>query len=238
MTPTPLGRLGADAVEWHDEGRYVDTEIDAFYADLERINRLLGGYRASRRALRAHAGESFTTMLDVAGGDGAFAAYLIDSGLLESDARAYVLDLSAASLHRARARGRLRPVSGNALALPFRSRSIDLVHSALFLHHLATPDACDLLVEMCRVSRRLVVVNDLVRSLIAWGSIWALSRAVWRHRLVRHDGPLSVRKAFVPREVRAITHYLEHEGAPEFRWRIARSFPYRMTLVGVRNEGR
>lgn len=234
----PLGRLGADAVEWHDAGRYVESEIDAFYGDLERINRSLGGYRASRRALEPHIGAGIASLLDVAAGDGAFAEYLVLSDTLERGTRAIVLDMSAASLHRSRARadGSLAPVRGDALALPFRSRSIDLVHSALFLHHLSTPHACRLVSEMCRVSRKLVVVNDLVRSVVAWGSIWALGRAVYRHRLTRHDGPLSVRKAFVPREVEAIARFLDGGPAPGFRWRVETSFPYRMTLVGVRVE--
>ena len=86
---------------------------------------------------------------------------------------------------------------------------------------------------MCRVSRRVVLVNDLVRSWIAAGSIWVLSRLMSRNRLIRHDGPLSVLKAFRPDEMLSLAHAAGAAGHG-FRWRLVRTFPYRMTLVGAR----
>jgi hypothetical protein len=87
---------------------------------------------------------------------------------------------------------------------------------------------------MCRVSRRAVIVNDLVRSRMAAASIWALSRALVSNRLVRDDGPLSVLKSFVPGELLGIAHAVGLTGHPSWRWTIRRGFPYRMALVGVR----
>jgi hypothetical protein len=87
---------------------------------------------------------------------------------------------------------------------------------------------------MCRVSRRAVIVNDLVRSRVAAASIWALTRALVSNRLVRADGPLSVRKAFLPKELLGIAQAVGLSAQPSFRWTIRRGFPYRMALVGVR----
>jgi SAM-dependent methyltransferase len=141
-----------------------------------------------------------------------------------------VVDLNPIAL----AAARVAAVRADALALPFADRSIDVVHCSCFFHHLSTAGARDLLAEMCRVSRRVVIVNDLVRSRVAAASIWGLTRAFVANRLVRADGPLSVLKSFVPGELLAIGHAVslsEHSG---FRWTIRLGFPYRMALVGVR----
>lgn len=235
-------RLGEDAVEWMDAGRGAPAEIASCYEELELVNRRLGGLRATLRHLdwlRGRAGP--WSLLDVAGGDGRFAAAVVDRARrADLDPRATVLDLHPIGIRLARRRDdpAIGAVRGEALALPFRDRSFDVVHTAAFAHHLSTPGAFDLLVEMCRVSRRAVVVNDLVRSPIAKASIWTLTRLCSHNRLVRHDGPLSVAKSFRPRELGAIARAAGATTAPGFRWRLTRTFPYRMTLVGVRCDRR
>jgi SAM-dependent methyltransferase len=152
---------------------------------------------------------------------------------------AWVLDLSpistALAARRRPAGERIVPVRGDARELPFSDASMDVVHTAAFFHHLGIDDARRVLAEMCRVSRRIVVVNDLVRSWVAAGSIWILTRLLSDNRLIRHDGPLSVLKAFTPVELLQ----LARAGGPaarDFRWRIRRTFPYRMALIGARVE--
>src|SRR5439155_16742204 len=95
-------------------------------------------------------------------------------------------------------------VRGDALALPFRSQSFDVALCSLALHHFGEADAVQLLSEMKRVARAAVVVTDLRRSWVAWASIWLLTRLVWRNRIVRHDGPVSVRRAYTPAELTAL----------------------------------
>jgi hypothetical protein len=78
---------------------------------------------------------------------------------------------------------------------------------------------------MWRTARRLLIVNDLHRHPAACLSIWTLSRLFSRSRMVRHDGPVSVRRAFKPHDLARIAG---HAGIPA---RIHRSFPYRLVLV-------
>jgi hypothetical protein len=49
-----------------------------------------------------------------------------------------------------------------------------------------------------------VVVNDLLRAWWSWTLVWLATRLLARHRFSRHDGPLSVRRAYAPRELRAL----------------------------------
>ncbi|MGH7549362.1 MAG: methyltransferase domain-containing protein [Gemmatimonadota bacterium] len=239
-----LARRGPELVEWMDAGLGTEAEVAGAYRELERVNLRLGGYRATVGPLRELLGreaEADLSILDVAGGDGRSAVQLVER-LASPRARvtAWVLDMgplsTALAARRVSAGGRIMAVRGDARQLPFPDRSVDVVHSAAFLHHLGVDDACDVLVEMCRVSRRFVLVNDLVRSWIAAGSIWVLTRLLSENRLIRHDGPLSVLKAFRPEELLR----LARAGGPSvggFRWRLERSFPYRMTLIGARVAG-
>lgn len=211
------------------------------YRLLDAVNRRLGGYRLTAKVFDALLPETERPIeiVDVAGGNGDFARRMTrwarEAG---RPVRATVVDTSPVGLAGARLAEPVGAVQGDARALPLRDRSIDVAHSSCFFHHLSTADARDALAEMCRISRRLVVVNDLVRSRIAAGSIWLLTRLLVENRLVRADGPLSVRKSFVPEELVEIAQSVGLSGEPGFRWTLARGFPYRMALVGVRLAGR
>lgn len=221
-----------------DAGHGSKAEVADAYRQLATVNRRLGGFRSTFDALEGLVpeGGGAIAILDVAGGGGDFAARLAEWARARGrPPTVWLLDLNPVALATAAARAEtgIVPLRADALTLPFRGRSFDLVHCSTFFHHLSTARARDLLAEMCRVSRRLVAVNDLVRSTIAQGSIWALTRALSGNRLIRHDGPLSVLKAFVPDELLAVAHAAGPE-ARGFRWRVTRTFPYRMGLTGAR----
>jgi hypothetical protein len=228
-----------------DAGEGSPEEIVEAYRLLDTVNRRLGGHRLTARTLAPlvagspgplESGSDETgrlAIVDVAGGDGAFAKELREQVLRAGrDARVTVVDLNPAGLS-AMPPG-VTAVRGDAFALPFADRAVDLAHCSCFFHHLSTAGARDVLAEMCRVSRRAVIVNDLVRSRVAVASIWALTRALVSNRLVRADGPLSVRKSFLPDELLGIAQAVGLSEHPSFRWTIQRGFPYRMALVGVR----
>jgi len=90
----------------------------------------------------------------------------------------------------------------DGLHLPFRDGAFDAAVCSLVLHHLRPDDAVRLLREMRRVSRLGIVVNDVVRWWPGvWGA-WLMSRLFSRNPLTRHDGPLSVRRAYTRPELR------------------------------------
>jgi hypothetical protein len=88
----------------------------------------------------------------------------------------------------------------------------DLVCSSLFLHHLSNQEAVALLRNMA-VAGRAVLVQDLLRTRIGFLMALATVRVVTRSRIVRVDGPRSVRAAFTPSEVRALAAEAGLEGA-------------------------
>ena len=198
-----------------DDLREPAPEFAAAYRELEIINRWLGGVRAIERFLPKDSGLS---ILDVAAG-----ACDVSEALLERNAfRIVVLDLNARGLKLSK---KSWPVVGDALNLPFRDGSFDVVMASLFFHHLSDENCARVLSQMWRIARRRVLVNDLHRHAVAYFSIRALTSMFSGSRMVRHDGPLSVRRAFRPAELLEIA---KRAGVPA---QVHRSFPYRLVLT-------
>ena len=51
------------------------------------------------------------------------------------------------------------------------------------------------------IEEKLVIVNDLNRACVHWLGAWLLGHLLTRNALTRHDAPLSVRRAYTPREM-------------------------------------
>lgn len=109
-------------------------------------------------------------------------------------------------------------------ALP---RDFDVITCSLFLHHLATEQAIELLRRMMAASRRLVLINDLERSRL--GLAWAVigTQLLTRSNVVHVDGPRSVRAAFTVGEALELTRRAEWPNAE-----VTRFWPCRFLLKG------
>jgi len=182
--------------------------------DLRRVNRYLGGSLLSRKAVDLLlAGEPGPhSLLDVGTGAADIPLSLLDSAAARGrDLRVVGLDIRPEVLQAARSIDphlerldnlQLRAADGRAL--PYRDRTFDIVHASMVVHHLDPRDAVAFLREARRVARRGVVVNDLIRGRLNWAGAWVLTRLATRNRLTRHDGPLSVRRAYTRTEALAL----------------------------------
>jgi hypothetical protein len=95
-------------------------------------------------------------------------------------------------------------LQADAVTLPLRARSVDVVMSALTLHHLEPAAASASLAAMDAVARVGFVVSDLIRARAAYASVWLATRLLSRNRMSRHDGPLSVLRAYTAGELREL----------------------------------
>ena len=122
--------------------------------------------------------------------------------------RLFALDRDPAAARVALGRGRGYPeivvLQGDAVDLPVRSGSVDVVISSLTLHHLEEAAAVRHLAEMDRAAGRGIVVNDLARSRTAYALVWLVTRLFAVNRMSRHDGPVSVQRAYVREELRVL----------------------------------
>ena len=116
--------------------------------------------------------------------------------------------------------------TGDAAALDLRP---DLIISSLVAHHLTDTELVGFLRWMEDTARCGWLINDLHRHPLAWVGFRALARLMAVDPIVRHDGALSVRRAFrrsdwadrlaaagVPRETVTIRWSLP------FRWAVGR----------------
>jgi SAM-dependent methyltransferase len=172
-------------------------------ADLARSNALFGGTRSALRALRDVLPRlpARAVVLDVGTGLADVPQRVRRAGSRAGvDAALLGLDISEDLLRIARQRldGAL---VGNALHLPLRDSSVDLVICSQVLHHFETGDARRLITELHRVARGWVVISDLRRSWFAAGGFWLASSALRFHVVTRLDGMTSVFRGFTPAEL-------------------------------------
>lgn len=175
--------------------------------DLRRLNRLTGGAGISVRAVRA-LGDA-ATILDVGTGAADIPVCLLGDArrrgvaleVTATDSRPEVL--AAARLLRSS----LATLPGLTLAvadgraLPYPNDSFDVGHASMVIHHLDEEDAVAFLFELRRVSRLGIIINDLARGRLFWIGAWLLTHSLAASRYTRHDGPLSVRRAWTRSEM-------------------------------------
>jgi SAM-dependent methyltransferase len=194
----------SEAPEFLDAPGQDPGEFAGLLRAVRRTNRWYGGYSLIVHYLTRIADAlpaSPLTILDVATASAdvptAIARWARRSG---RSVRITALDISpdilAAAAQMVRGFDEITLVRGDATALPFADRSVDVVLCALALHHFSFDRAARVLREIDRVASGAFVVNDVLRSWPAYvGAIadtWLLSR----NRLARHDGPLSVLRSF------------------------------------------
>ncbi len=182
--------------------------------DLARINRWMGGTAASRRALdRLLDGRTVPhSLLDVGTGGADIPLDLLDAARRRGrtlrvtgvDSRAEVLDAARAIDPRVGTTEGLELAVTDGRSLPWPDRSFDVVHASLLVHHLEPPEALAFLREAARVARIGVIVNDLVRARHHLLGARVLLGVTTRNRYTRHDGPLSVQRAYTRMELRAL----------------------------------
>ena len=220
-----------------DDFTIVDDRLHGALDQLRWVNRLLGGYRATMAALAPylrHARGRSVRLLDLGTGVADFPEFVVrwaarrglDVSVVGIDANEATVAYADAVLDRrlpSALRSRVALRVADALALPYGDDSFDVVVCSLFLHHFEDQEAVALLKEMARVARDGVVVNDLHRHPLAYASIRALVHVLPVSAMFRHDGPVSVLRAFRGDELAALAAAAGLPGARltwhwAFRW--------------------
>jgi SAM-dependent methyltransferase len=178
--------------------------------DLARINRITGGARLSGAAIDGlrslgHVGR----ILDVGTGGADIPVALVRwarrSGrglrVTATDSRPEVLAAALVAQPGLDAIAEVELAVADGRALPYPDAAFDVAHASLVVHHLDRDSAVVFLRELRRVASVGIVVNDLVRSRAAWVGGWLLVHAVATSRFTRHDGPISVRRAYTRAEL-------------------------------------
>ena len=248
IPPLPLGyaaamRRLAGAREYLDGPLDDPAVLRGNLRDLSRINRWFGGTRCSRRALERLLGRRTVphTLLDVGTGAADIPVALIADGAKRGrplrvtavDSRQEVIDAALAlDPSLATTDGLVLAVS-DGRSLDWPDGSFDVVHASLLVHHLEPRDAIAFLKEAGRVARLGVVVNDLVRARRHYVGARVLLTLMTRNRYTRHDGPMSVQRAYTRMELRALLAGANLRPIGEFK----APFDHRIAIAAVPMRG-
>ena len=114
----------------------------------------------------------------------------------------------------------VRVIGGDALDAPIRPGSVDLALCSLVLHHLPEDAVVGLLSRLAGLVRIGFIVNDFRRGRLAWAAVWLATHLTGCGSMARHDGPLSVRRAYT----RAELARLSTRAGLDIRWHRAPAF--------------
>jgi SAM-dependent methyltransferase len=231
LSSLALARI--DQPELLDQGIGSRADVQANLTEMWRSNRYLGGMAALTRhlypRLRALAGP--VRLLDLGSGSAQIPLALARwARQNEIHAEVIAADWSARNLSVAQALHADSPgvwlIQADAAHPPFAPASVDYVISTLFLHHFAPDSLIALLRAASICARRGLIMSDLVRGRLPLAAFRLAQPLIARHYLTRHDGALSIRRAYTPGELRDLAHAAGLAGA-----QVITHWPWRMTLV-------
>jgi SAM-dependent methyltransferase len=201
-------------------------ETQTSLRDLCRINRWFGGVATTRKLLErvvSATGLKRLSLLEVAAGLGEVprgaARQLVRRGVSVD-----ITDLDRVPSHLQHDH---RALAADALALPFRDASFDVVSCSLFVHHLQPDQLKQFAIESLRVSRYGVLINDLIRHPLHLALVYA-GFPLMRSYVSRVDGVASVLRAYTPEEVRHILADGSHSAS---KMEISTHYLFRMGII-------
>ena len=226
-----------DAPEILDSDACSPADVEATLRDLGRVNRWFGGVATTQKMVERAAQVSGTkqfSLLEVAAGSGevpevvrqklARRGITLDVTLLDR-ARSHLPGKNHAGANPARTN---HGVVADALALPFGDGAFDLVSCNLFAHHLDEQQLTRFMREGLRVSRCALLINDLIRHPLHLALAYA-GFPLMRSRVAWVDGLTSVRRAYVPHEIRSMLASVL--SANDAQVEISRNYLYRMGVI-------
>ncbi len=223
-----------DAPEILDSDSCSASEIRTVLRVLGRVNRWFGGVSTTQKMVERVAqasGIKHFSMLEVAAGSGEVPE------IVRQRVAAHGITLNVTLLDRAPSHlpgnhadeDRIqenRGIVGDALDLPFGDGAFDLVSCSLFAHHLDALQLARFVCEGLRVSRRALLINDLIRHPVHLALVYA-SYPLMRSRIAWLDGLTSVRRAYVPEEIQGVIK----SASSVARVEISRKYLFRMGVI-------
>ncbi|WP_260597235.1 methyltransferase domain-containing protein [Sphingomonas endolithica] len=210
-----------------DAGTYADV-----MADLARVNMVTMAARPTLDFLaRGTVGLNRFRLLDVGFGDGdmlrRIARWARKRGL---DTELIGVDLNPRSEQAARAHTPADlPITWITGDYADHAEGMDFIISSLVAHHMTRPQLLDFLRVMEARASKGWLVNDLHRHRFAYHGFPILAGLFRWHRIVRHDGHLSIARSYRPAEWPPLLGEAGVTGA-----RIHRFFPFRLCVEHLR----
>ncbi|HSR18237.1 MAG TPA: methyltransferase domain-containing protein [Ignavibacteriaceae bacterium] len=213
--------------EMMDDFSITDKRIDSALAELELINKYLGGISVSKKGIGKFytPGNSNLNFKILDAGSGSSEILLkIREGFKEISICS--LDKNQQACHYSKNKNSLNIICGDIFYLPLKKGYFDIVHASLLLHHFSIDELKEIFGNLLLLVKKGVVINELRRNIFALIGIKILTLFFSKSELVRNDAPLSVKKGFVKKELKNILAALPAAG-----YSIKRKWAFRWLVV-------
>ena len=220
-------------VEIMDTFSGTTNELETILQDINRVNRLLGGYSITLDAvfelLEKNNKESYT-ILDMGCAEGTMLRKLALAARKKNVKLKLIgVDFNEQGLQLAKQYSSDYPeisyLNTDILKSDFSEWNIDVVMTTLTLHHFTDQGVVEFVNRFVEIAKLGVVINDLERSPIAYYLFKAFSLIFIKTEIAKKDGLLSIRRAFIKKEllqfadqVTNASHHIKWKWAFRYVW--------------------
>lgn len=201
-----------------DDYSIIDQRMFTALDELEIINKYLGGIGTTKKGIELlaadHQQKNVIRILDI--GSGFSDVFNFDT---DTELNVIRLDINAGILKR------LKAGDSNAVCICadagircVKEKSFDLIHMSLFLHHLNDSQIKLLFSDIKSIAKTGIIINDLRRNIVAYLAIRVLTYLFSGSEMVKNDGPLSVKKGFVKRDLISLLNEFEFKYVIKRKW--------------------
>lgn len=184
--------------------------IEQTLKELETINRLLGGNQVTTNGLNLLVKNSEKLIIADLGCGGGDMLKLVakwakkkklEVELIGFDANPHIIEFAKQNCKEyPNIRFEVEDIFGE----DFKNRFFDIILCTLFTHHFGDEQLTQIFKQFKKQSSIGVVINDLHRHWLAYYSIKLLTQLFSKSEMVKYDGPLSVKRAFVRSDLQTI----------------------------------
>lgn len=227
--------------EWLDEPGHSQETLAGNFRDIAFLNRWFGGWNLVDRSLQPFLPDerpATLTLLDLASGGADVPLALarrwqkrgVKLAITALDIDPAIVELANSVASREQVPN-FEAFAADIFTYPFsEGQKYDFVTCSLAFHHFSPQMCVEMLRLMDRLTGRAFVVNDLRRSWFGWSGSKLLTWLVARHPFTRHDGPLSVLRAYTTGEMEALVRAANLD--PSFKVSIRRGPFSRLAIIG------
>lgn len=209
---------------------YTEKEYQDCLKQLGRVGALLGGNRATLSAF-SQLPQKPSSILDLGCGGGHFTQLLAEKF---PGAKVVGLDYSSSAIDYAQKQinhkklPNLHFEKAPEIELNMPENSFEIITATLVCHHMSDNDLIDFLKRAYHSSSKAIIINDLHRHPLAYGSFAVIAPVLFRNRLISHDGLLSIQRAFKRKDW---SYYLSKAGIPTNSWKIEWKWAFRWIVT-------
>ena len=188
-----------------DDFDLPSAEIDPVLAGLAKMNRWFGAHQSIIKALKnfpVNPGEHISDW--GCGGGDSLIALRQWSDADQLNLKLTGIDAASAAIKFARensAGKNIEYIQTDVLGPDLIPGQFDVVFSGLFSHHFPDEEWVRLVQKMQACAKRGVIITDLHRHWILYYAVVLITHALTPNKMVRIDGPLSVKRSFERRDL-------------------------------------